>query len=116
MSEEFNKTVTYRDEATGMITHTDPYVLRVGKADDGGKTRTWERPPGSGNLFDSKGNPIGRRVNGKHVVDAEHVAFKAPETSDTKLARETLEKDARISELEKQLAGIKAEKEKKTKA
>lgn len=132
MSEEnvnqgFNKTVTYRDEATGLVTHTDPYTLVVSKAEDGGKTRKWERPPGSGNLFDNKGNPIGRMVTeetvnaktGKKTVtkkydpDAEHIAFVAPETADKKLAREVLEKDARISELEKQIASIKAEDKKK---
>ncbi len=132
MSEEnvkkgFDKTVTHRDEATGLITHTNPYTLIVSKAEDGGKVRKWERPPGSGNLFDNKNREIGRMVTtevvndktGKKTVskkydpDAEHIAFVVPETSDKKLAREVLEKDAKINELEKQLAGIKAEDKKK---
>ena len=126
----FNKQVTYRDEQSGVITHVDPYILRVTQNSDGGKTRTWERPAGSGNLFDNKGNAIGRLVSSEKIDDksgkkivvkkydasAEHVSFAAPLTSDQKLARAVVEKDARISELEKQIAGIKAESDKKKKA
>lgn len=118
---EFDIKVTHRDERTGLITHKTPYILRVSGAEGGGKTRTWERPPGSGNLFDKKGNPVGRRVKdaqGRWSTDpkAEHVAFVPPLTEDQKLSRSVVEKDQRISALEAELASLRVEADKKSAA
>lgn len=116
---KFNIQVTYRDERTGRVIKTDPYICRVIQTADGGKGKVWERPAGSGNLFNSKNEPIGRWVvdpktkKGKHDPDAQHVKFTAPETADQKLARSLNEKDARIAELEKEMASIKSENKKK---
>lgn len=115
----FDLQVTHRDEATGLVTHTNPYVMRVIAASDGGKMRIWERPVGSGNLWDKKGNPIGRWLvdektkRGKFVKDAEHVKFVPPPTEDQKLAASLVEKDARIAALEKEIESHRAESKKK---
>lgn len=108
-SQGFNLRVTYRDEKSGVVVDKDPYILRV--AD---RARYWERPVGSGNLFDKKGNPVGRwdvnKPEGKRFLKGEpHVAFEKPLTQDQKLARELVEKSARIETLEKELSLIKGE-------
>lgn len=103
----FNLKVTYRDE-DGSIYKKDPYILRVVD-----KRKLWERPVGSGNLWDRKNQPIGRWVNGKHDEKAEHIAFTPPETEDQKLARSVVEKDSKIKALEAELASMKAESKKK---
>lgn len=123
----FDLVVTHRDEKTGQITRTEPYILRViGEVGSNEKSRLWERPAGSGNLFDKKGNPVGRWVyeeksvkgkkvrTGKFVPDVEHVEFVPPQTEDQKLRYEMTENKAKIAELERELAAIKAEKEKKS--
>lgn len=113
----FNIKVTYRNERTGLITHKDPYILRVVGSGDG-KTKTWERPPGSGNLFNSKNEPVGRWVidpktkRGSFQKDVPHVEFTPPETQDQKLARSLTEKENKIQALEKELQSIKAESKK----
>ena len=125
--EGFDLRVTHRDPKTGLVTHTDPYILRViGDGDNGGRSRLWERPAGSGNCWDKQGNPIGRwvyeekEINGKKIrtghydPKAEHVHWEKPLTEDQKLAKEVLTKDAKIVELERELAAIKAESEKKS--
>lgn len=112
---EFNLKVHYRDEKTGLVTQEDSYTLRIIAAGDGGKMRLWERPKNSGNLFDKKNEPIGRWVKGKWEKDAKHVAFEKPLTNDQKLASALAQKDARVLELERELAAIKAEQEKKSK-
>jgi len=119
----FNLQVTYRDEKTGQITHTDPYILRVmGEEGSRAKSRMWERPAGSGNLFDKHNNPIGRwvtkeeKVGGKmikkgtYVPTAEHIAWEKPLTKDQMLSKQMGEQQTRIAELEKELASITAEK------
>jgi uncharacterized small protein (DUF1192 family) len=116
----FDLMVTHRDPKTGLITKQDPYTLIVGSGENGGKTRMWERPKGSGNLWNKRGEPIGRFVakgDGKREYDAKakHVEFIPPETEDQQLARSLTEKSERIAQLEKELAGIKAEKDKKGK-
>lgn len=105
----FDLKVTHRDEKTGLITRKNPYKMRVTATSDGGKSRTFERPVGSGNLWNKKGEPAGRFVDGKWDKKAEHVAFIPPETEDQKLAKTVITKDARIAELERELASIKAE-------
>lgn len=113
----FNIQVTYRNEKTGLVTHSDPYTLRVVSASDG-KTKMWERPTGSGNLFNSKNEPIGRWVidpktkRGTFQKDAAHIEFTPPETKDQKLARSLTEKENKIQALEKELQAIKAETKK----
>lgn len=113
----FDLTVTHRHPKTGLVTHTDPYILRVIASGDG-KVRVWERPAGSGNLWDKHNKPCGRWDKSKpegerYLKDAEHIAWTAPETSDAKVARESAEKDVKIAELEKELAAIRAEREAK---
>jgi hypothetical protein len=115
----FDLQVTHRDEKTGKVFKTNPYTLRVLGSPEGGRTRLWERPVGSGNLFDKKNNPVGRWVvdkdnkQGKYVKDAKHIEFKIPETEDQKLAKTMIEQTSKIAELEKELANIRSEKTKK---
>lgn len=121
----FDLMVTHRDERTGMVTHTTPYILRVcGEPGSSEKSRYWERPAGSGNLFDKQNNPVGRWVyteeivkgkkirTGKHAPDEKHIAFTPPKTQDQMLREEASQAQVRIAELEKELASIQAEKNK----
>lgn len=126
--EGFDLLVTHRDEKTGLVTMSDPYTLRVCKTADGDKTEIFERPPGSGNCFAKNGEQIGRWIFsekkdektgkmvkvGALVADAAHVKTDPPMSPAAKQALETQRKDSRIAELEKELAAIQAEKEKKT--
>lgn len=112
----FDLKVTHRDEKSGAVVETNPYVLRVcGTTGSSEKTRYWERPAGSGNLFDKKGQPCGRWDSTKpegqrYIKGAAHVEWTPPETKDQKIIRSLSEKDLRIAELEKELAAINAEK------
>ena len=112
----FDLQVTHRDEKTGLVMSSNPYTLRVLQDKDGGKMRLWERPIGSGNLWDKKGNPIGRWLvdestkRGKFIKGEPHTAFTPPPTEDQKLARSLTEKDSRIAALEKELQSMKLEK------
>lgn len=118
----FNLQVTYRDEHTGLITHEDPYIRRVVGEE---RQVLWERPKGSGNLFDKHNNPIGRWISedkvikgkavkvGHHDPDAKHIAFTPPPTADQILAQTITEKDVKIAELEQELKAIQAEREKR---
>lgn len=114
----FNLKVTYRDEITGAVTHTDPYTLRVvGETGSSEKARYFERPKGSGNLWDSKGEACGRWVYdekiekgrkvkvGRYDAEAPHIAWVPPLTEDQKIAQEN-------AALKAELAAMKAEKEK----
>ena len=118
---EFDLKVTHYDEQTGLVTHRDPYILRVIGIEGGGRTHLWERPAGSGNIFNKKNEPVGRWITdengktGKFIENEKHIAFAPPETKDQKLARALTEKEVRIAELEKELAGIKIESAKKVK-
>jgi hypothetical protein len=112
----FNLQVTYRDEQTGLNVKSDPYILRVCGA-GGDRTQLFERPKGSGNCFDKQNNPIGRWVKdekgkGKHDPAAAHVAYVAPLTGDAKLHAEMVESKERITELERELKAMAAEKAK----
>lgn len=113
--------VTHRDERTGLVTHSDPYTLRVCGVQGGEKTEIFERPPGSGNCFNKAGQAIGRWIidpktkKGALKEGEPHVAFERPPTKDEQLKKSLVTKDARIAELERELAAINAEKEKKSK-
>lgn len=105
----FSLKVTFRDEKSGVVVDKDPYTLHVVD-----RARYWERPVGSGNLFDKKGQPVGRwdasKPEGKRFLKGEpHIAFERPLTQDQKLARDLVEKDARIEALQKELSLIKGE-------
>ena len=115
----FDLLVTQRDEHTGLVTNTDPYIYRVTSVEGGGRAKYWERPEGSGNLFSMKGTPVGRwdatKPEGQRFIkDAPHIAFTPPQTEDQKLRSALLAKDAKVSALEAELAAVKAEKEKKS--
>jgi len=117
----FDLTVTHRDPHTGLITHRNPYTLRIVASSDGSKQRLWERPSGSGNIWDRHGNPAGRfektivegKSVGKFVAGAKHKEFVKPLTADQLLANSLVTKDSRIAELEKELANIRADQENK---
>lgn len=104
----FDLQVTFRDEKTGVVTHTDPYVLRVVSG-----TKYWERPAGSGNIFNAKGEAIGRWEKNAFVPNAKHVAYAPPETRDQKLAREIAETKSQNEVLMKELESLRAEQKKK---
>lgn len=108
--------VTIRDPKTGLIVKTNPYTLRIVGLDGGGKSRLLEMPKGSGNIFNMKMEPIGRWEKGEFVEGKEHIEFTPPETDDQKLAREVVESKSKIAELERELAQIRAESERKNKA
>lgn len=111
----FDLVVTHRDEKTGEVTWVNPYTLRVIQAADGGKTRLWERPKNSGNLFDKAGRAVGRWMpdektkRNRFHPGVPHIDFKAPETEDQKLARSLVDKDVELAALRAELASIKAE-------
>lgn len=122
---KFDLTVTHRDPKSGVVTHTTPYILRrCGEAGSSEKTDLWERPSGSGNLFDKEMNPVGRwiyeekKIKGKvvkvghHDPEAEHIVFVPPMTADEKLRHEMAETQVKLAEAQKELAAIKAEREK----
>lgn len=118
--------VSYRNPKTKLIERKDPYTLRV-VAQGSDRLQLWERPAGSGNLFDKpnlkEANPMGRWVyiekekNGKKCregswdAEAPHIAWNPPESADQKIARESMIKDAKIAALEKELAAVKAEQD-----
>lgn len=106
----FDLTVHKRDPKTGLVVDANPYRLRCI-----GSMKIFERPIGSGNIWNKKGEPAGRFVDGKYDEKAEHIEFKMPESGDQKLAREYTEQQMKIQELERELASIKAEKAKKEK-
>lgn len=105
----FSLVVHKRDEKTGLVLSEDPYILRtVSLGQSGDKARVWERPKGSGNLWDNDNNPIGRwdktKPEGKRFLkDEPHIAWTAPETKDQKLARALGEQQTKIAELERKL-------------
>ena len=113
--------VTYRNMTTGRVEKTDPYTLRVIGEE---RQQLWERPSGSGNLFDKPkdGSPVGRwiyeekkigsRIHrvGRYEKDAKHVEWIPPQTEDQKLAHKLADKDQKILALERELEAIKAEK------
>lgn len=122
---KFDLLVTQRDPVTGQVIGTNPYTLRVvGREGSNDRTEIYERPVGSGNVFNAQGEPAGRWIAesrdekgkfipGRYDAEAAHIAFKLPETKDQILARETLVKDAKIAELQRELEAIRAENEKK---
>lgn len=108
----FDLIVTHRDEKTGAVIRKDPYILRVcGKPGTDARERYWERPAGSGNLWDKKGQPAGRWDKSKpegerFIKGAQHTAWEAPLTQDQKIAKEN-------AALKAELAALKAEQDKK---
>jgi len=111
-AEGFDLIVTHRDVKTGLVTHSNPYILRVcGEQGNSVKARYWERPKGSGNLFDKKGQPVGRwdasKPEGERFIKgAKHIEWVAPLTEDQKIAQEN-------AALKAELAQLKAEQAKK---
>lgn len=115
----FNTKVTYRDDKTGQIIKQDPYIMRSCKKDGGGSAHYFERPAGSGNLYDGQGRPVGRwdvsKPEGERfIADAKHIAWERPKTEDEKLASRLIAADAKNKALEAELAAMKAEKVAKT--
>lgn len=116
----FDKRVTFRDPKTGQVVRTDPYIRRVCAKEGGGSTRYWERPAGSGNLWDSNGNAIGRwdatKPEGERFQkDAPHVAWERPQTEDDKLANALIAQANENAALKAELEALKAEKAKREK-
>lgn len=105
----FDLTVTHRDPKSGAVTKKNPYTLRVIGQGANGKTQLWERPVGSGNLWNKAGEPIGRWEDGKFCEGVAHVTFVPAETENVKFARTANEQAAKIAQLERELAAIKAE-------
>lgn len=114
----FDLIVTHRDPKTGQVIKSTPYILRVcGEQGSDQKARYWERPKGSGNLFDKHNNPVGRWIYedkivkgkkvkvGKYDEKAEHIKWVPPLTEDQKIAQKN-------AALEAEVASLRAEKEK----
>lgn len=118
VKKRFDLMVHHRHHRTGKLIKHTPYIKRVvGEVGSSERATYWERPAGSGNLFDSHNNPIGRWEyeektvkgktvkTGKFIEGAAHVAWEAPITQDQKIAKEN-------AALKAELAAMKAEKEK----
>lgn len=120
--EGFDLKVTHRDDRSGQVTHKNPYRLRVVGGKGGNRMKLWERPVGSGNLWNLQGKPVGRWIEeekeGGEVVmkydpKAEHVSYEMPMTADQKLAQQANSVAAENETLRAELAAMKAEAEKK---
>lgn len=84
----FDLKVHHRDSKTGRLVKTTPYTLRIDK----GK-KTYERPTGSGNMWDAAGVPIG-----------DHVEIKDELTEKQEFAAALVANESKISGLNEQLA------------
>lgn len=114
----FNKKVTYRDPLSGQIVKKDPYIKRVCRSEGGGNTRYYERPIGSGNLWDAQGNAVGRwdhtKPEGQRFIkDVEHKPYVPTMTEDEKLANKILATENKNKALLAELESVKAELAKK---
>lgn len=103
----FDTVVTYRDAQTGLVTSQNPYILRVVGSGEGGRTRYYERPKGSGNLFNAKGEAVGRWVEGKFQKGAEHVAYVPPKSEKEQLAEALAAKELALAAREAEIAELK---------
>lgn len=115
----FDLTVHRRDSRTGELIDVDPYTVRVVGHGGNERSRFFERPAGSGNLFDKNGVAVGRwdktKPEGERFLEgAPHVQFEKPLTQDQMLRKEMIESKAKIAALEKELAAVKTEKESKS--
>lgn len=114
----FDLVVNHRDPKTGLQTKSNPYTLHVVGLPNGEKMRLFERPIGSGNVYDGQNRPAGRFDKTKpekerHLPDEPHVAFIAPQTEDEKLAASLIAKDAQLAAMQKELDLMKADAAKK---
>ena len=114
----FDTKVTHRDPKTGLIIKKTPYIKRVCGKVAGGSDRYFEKPAGSGNLFNKKGEPVGRwdsnLAEGKRCIPcASHIEFAVPQTEDDKLAKSLILKERENATLKAELNALKMEKEKK---
>jgi len=113
----FDLTVTHRNQY-GEIVKQDPYTLIVSAGSDGGKVKLWERPKGSGNVWNRKGEPIGRYLRdertgrGKFHAGAPHVEVVAPASPEEMYEKLTKDQAARIKALESELRAMQAENKK----
>lgn len=103
----FDVTVTHRDPLTGVVVRQDPYKLTI-KQTEQGRLSLYERPPGSGNLYDAQNKPCGRWKfeDGIKLYDpkAAHIKVEPKETEEQKFARKLREIEAENERLKKQLA------------
>lgn len=118
----FDLTVTHRDPQTGLITKVDPYIKRVSAVTGSNeRSRMWERPAGSGNLFDKQGNAIGRWIyedkmvhgklvrGGKYDPDAKHIEWAPPLTADQKVAQENAALKAELAARDLEIKKLQGE-------
>lgn len=93
---------THNFDPKGRLLSTNHYTLRIISG-----SRYFERPVGSGNLFDEAGEPAGRLVDGKVESGALHIDFIPPrEATPEELAAEN-------AALQRELLAIKAEQAKR---
>ena len=108
----FDLVVTKRHPKTGLVIERNPYILRV-CGEGTNRTQYLERPKGSGNLWNFKGEAVGvwdksKPEGQRFIKGAKHVAWEPPLTDDEKVSIEN-------AELRKELAAAKAELEAKKK-
>lgn len=114
----FDTRVTHRDPKTGRIVRQDPYIMRTVRKDGGGSAQYFERPAGSGNLFDGQNRPIGRwdptkKEGERFLAGQAHIAWERPKTEDEKLQAQLIAAETKTKILEAELAAVKAEAKKK---
>jgi hypothetical protein len=114
----FDIKVTHYDRS-GAVVKQDPYTLIVAAAHEGGKTRLWERPKNSGNIFDRHGKPCGRIIRNpetgksKYVKGEPHVFVPPVVSKEEQLLKQTSDQALRIKALEAELAAVRYEAEPK---
>ena len=106
----FDLEVTKRNAKTGLVVERNPYILRV-VGEGTNKKQYLERPAGSGNLWNFKGEAVGvwdktKKEGERFIAGAKHAEWHPPLTEDEKVAIEN-------AELHKELQALKAELAKK---
>jgi len=107
----FSLQTVYRNKKTGKIEREDYYIARYVQQ-GGGSVVYFERPAGSGNIWNGQGEAIGRwdktKPEGKRFIAGEpHIEWNPPETQDQKIAKEN-------AALKAELAALKAEQNSKS--
>jgi hypothetical protein len=87
MQKEFDHTVEKRDPKTGRVISRNDYIMRVGH-----NGTEYERPPGSGMIYDPTGTLIRDEYKERRELEAKAASEKAEAEKAAKLAADNAEK------------------------